>query len=194
MYKRSITGMRVLITGASGSGTTTLGQVLAKHLGWAFFDADDYYWEPSDPPFKKKRAPAMRVSMLIADLDAALNGAVVSGSIMNWGLELEDSFSLIVFLTVPAPIRAERLRARELERFGRIDPEFLDWAAQYDEGYMAGRSLSKHERWLLERQQGKVLRIDGDLAVEERKRQVLQDLRDHGDLPAPPIVTGDHFA
>jgi hypothetical protein len=93
----------------------------------AFFDADDYYWEPSDPPFKEKRPPALRFSTLIADLDSALNGAVVSGSIMNWGLSLEDSFAVIVFLTVPAPIRVERLRARELERFGRIDPEFLEW-------------------------------------------------------------------
>jgi adenylate kinase family enzyme len=167
--------MRVLITGASGSGTTTLGQILARHLDWAFFDADDYYWEPSDPPFKQKRAPALRFSKLIADLDGALKGAVVSGSIMNWGLSLEDSFALIVFLTVPAPIRVERLRARELERFGRIDPEFLEWAAQYDEGYMEGRSLSKHERWLSARR-SKVLRIDGDLTVEERQRQVLHEL------------------
>jgi adenylate kinase family enzyme len=43
--------MRVLITGASGSGTTTLGRALAARLGFAFLDADDYYWLPSDLPF-----------------------------------------------------------------------------------------------------------------------------------------------
>ncbi|MFL6605024.1 MAG: hypothetical protein ACJ8R9_27330 [Steroidobacteraceae bacterium] len=44
--------MRILITGASGSGTTTFGRALATEMDWAFFDADDYYWMPSDPPFR----------------------------------------------------------------------------------------------------------------------------------------------
>jgi hypothetical protein len=34
-------------------------------------------------------------------------------SVVDWGRELEDSFSLIVFLTVPADIRVARLRVRE---------------------------------------------------------------------------------
>ena len=44
--------------------------------------------------------------------------SVLAGSILNWGVALEDSFSLIVFLTVPADIRVARLREREIQRFG----------------------------------------------------------------------------
>jgi adenylate kinase family enzyme len=38
--------MRILITGASGCGTTTLGRALADKLRLPFFDVDDYYWLP----------------------------------------------------------------------------------------------------------------------------------------------------
>lgn len=160
------TGMRILITGASGSGTTTLGRALAQKLEWAFFDVDDYYWLPSQPPFEHKRDPSLRLSLLLADLDQ-VSSAVLSGSVLEWGPEIEDSFSLIIFLTLPASIRVARLRERELAQFGRVDPEFLAWAAQYDEGRMEGRSLAKHEQWLAERS-SEIVRLDGDWTVEER--------------------------
>jgi adenylate kinase family enzyme len=163
--------MRVLITGASGSGTTTLGRSLAGKLSWSCFDADDYYWLPSDPPFQRKCDPAARVSRFVADL-GKVTDAVVSGSIMSWGEELEGSFDLIVFLTVPADIRVARLRQRELQKFGRVDIEFLTWAAQYEDGRLAGRSRQRHERWLADRK-CRVLRIDGDTSVEDRVSKIL---------------------
>ena len=102
---------RILITGASGSGTTTLGRALATHLGCTFHDGDDYYWLPTDPPFRCKRDPVIRVSRVLQALRNA-SITVLAGSIVNWGVELEDSLSLIVFLTVPAVIRVARLRTQ----------------------------------------------------------------------------------
>jgi len=165
---------RVLITGASGSGTTTLGQALATRLGCAFLDADDYYWLPTDPPFRCKQDPAIRVSRLLQALHSA-SSAVLAGSIVNWGVELEDSFSLIVFLTVPAEIRMRRLLERETRRFGQADPAFLAWAAQYDHGILEGRSRPKHEAWLATRS-CPVLRIDGDTSTDSRLMRVLSVL------------------
>ena len=162
---------RILITGASGSGTTTLGRALATRLRCAFYDADDYYWLPTNPPFQCKQDPTIRTSRLLQDLQNA-STAVVAGSILNWGVELEDSFSLIVFLTLAAKIRMARLRQRETQRFGRVDPAFLAWAAQYDEGLLGGRSRSKHETWLAKRRCA-VLRIDGDTSTEARLGRVL---------------------
>ena len=89
--------MRILIIGASGSGTTTLGRAISNEYDCHFFDADDYYWLPTDPPYQKKRNHPERLEMILNNLKACTN-AVVSGSIMNWGKELEDSFDLIVFL------------------------------------------------------------------------------------------------
>jgi hypothetical protein len=140
-------------------------------LGYTFLDGDDYYWLPTDPPFQCKQDAAIRVSRLLEALQNA-SPTVLAGSILSWGLELEDSFSLIVFLTVPAEIRVARLREREMRRLGRVDPAFLAWAAQYDEGALGGRSLSRHEAWLAKRN-CPVLRISGDTATEDRLARVL---------------------
>jgi gluconokinase len=35
--------MIIVLMGVSGSGKTTVGQVLARQLGWSFLDADDYH-------------------------------------------------------------------------------------------------------------------------------------------------------
>jgi adenylate kinase family enzyme len=161
--------MRILVTGASGAGTTTLGRALAAGMDCAFFDADDYYWMPTDPPFQDKRDYAGRLQSLLRDLGQS--PAVIAGSIMNWGTELEESLSLVVFLTVPAAVRVARLKERELRRFGRVAPAFLEWAAQYDEGRLDGRSLQRHERWLAQRCCS-VLRIDGDTSIQDRLARV----------------------
>jgi adenylate kinase family enzyme len=162
--------MRILITGASGAGSTTLGRTLAAVSNYDFFDADDFYWLQTDPPFQSKQDPAVRLRNLCDALKSAPK-AVIAGSILNWGVELEDSLSLIVFLTVPTPIRIERLRERETRRFGRVNPTFLKWASQYDIGEMEGRSLQRHEKWLALRR-CPVLRIDGDTSTEGRMAQV----------------------
>jgi AAA domain-containing protein len=166
--------MRILITGASGSGTSTLGRALAEKLGCAWFDVDDYYWLPTTPPFTQKRNPALRLSLLLEALHK-VPLAVAGGSIRDWGAKLEDSFALIVFLTVPASIRVERLRKREIAQLGHADPAFLEWAAQYDEGRLDGRSLAKDERWLSARS-CPILRIDGDISVDERVARILKAL------------------
>ncbi|MDP3824733.1 MAG: AAA family ATPase [Burkholderiales bacterium] len=166
--------MRIHITGGSGSGTTTLGRELAAHLGFAHFDGDDYYWLPTSPPFQKKRDAAARLAAVLADLQAVPN-AVFSGSIVGWGPELEDGFDLIVFLYLPAQTRVERLRKREVERFGAADPDFLQWAAQYDEGPSEGRSLAKHNSWLAARR-CPCLRLESDISVADRIRLVVQAL------------------
>jgi adenylate kinase family enzyme len=106
--------LRVLILGASGTGTTTLGRALGNDLAFRVFDTDDYYWLPSTPPFQRKQDPAVRLAKFRQDLEFA-SPAIISGSILNWGLEVEDSLSLIVFLTVPAAVRAARLEVRRLE-------------------------------------------------------------------------------
>jgi adenylate kinase family enzyme len=164
--------MRVLIVGASGSGTSTLGRALAADLDWTFVDADDYYWLPTQPPYREKRDHEQRLSMILAAASQR-NDAVIAGSVVGWGAALEDSFALIVFLTLAAPIRVERLRKREIVQLGHADPDFLEWAGQYDEGRLAGRNRTMHETWLANRT-CPILRIDGDLTVEDRLTLVLE--------------------
>lgn len=168
--------MHIHITGASGSGATTLGAALARELSLRHLDADSYYWLPTSPPFKEKRDATNRLALLRNDLRSD-TGVVLSGSISGWGPEIEDAFDLVVFLYLPAAVRIERLRRREIERYGAADPAFLAWASQYDEGPSEGRSLAKHNAWLAQRT-CPVLRLEQDHSVAERVAQVRQALPD----------------
>ena len=158
--------MHVLITGAAGSGTSTLGRALAAELNAAFIEADDIYWLQTCPPFKEKRAVEKRRDLMLSSLDSYLS-VVVSGSVMNWGSQIEDAFDVVVFLYVEADTRIKRLREREVHRYGAVDPDFLEWAAQYDYGTAPGRSLAKHRAWL-EARSCRVINIEGAMPVFEQ--------------------------
>jgi hypothetical protein len=164
--------MRILVTGASGSGTTTLSAALAEALSSRHLDGDDCYWLPTTPAFMSKRPAPERADMVCQALQAP-HPVVMSGSVVGWGNAVEDAFDLIVFLTLPTALRVERLRLREIERFGHADPAFLAWAAQYEQGPPEGRSLAKHLAWLALRT-CPVLSLEGDLSVAQRLARVLQ--------------------
>lgn len=180
--------MLIHITGASGAGTSTLGAALAQALGGVHVEADDHYWWPTDPPFTRKRAPDERLAGLLAELDRH-PVAVLAGSVVGWGAALEDRFDLVVFLTLDATLRVARLREREIARLGHADPAFLAWAAQYDDGPVVGRSLSKHRAWLAERS-CPVLELHGDLSVAQRLDAVLARLATPP-MRHPPGTAGD---
>ncbi|MCW7541861.1 AAA family ATPase [Aquabacterium sp. A7-Y] len=155
--------MHVLVTGAAGSGTSTLARALSAAWAVPALEADDFFWMPTDPPYTDKRAPAERRSLLLQQL-GSLDRCVVAGSVMGWGNDVEEAFDLVIFLYVPPAERLRRLRERELARFGRVNPAFLEWAGQYDEGPPEGRSLAKHEAWLRARR-CPVLRLVGEGSV-----------------------------
>ena len=188
--------MRLHILGASGCGTTTLGTALAERLGVVHLDTDDYFWEPSEPPFQAPRARPERQALLARDLDAQASW-VLSGSLCGWGDVFIPRFEGVVFLQLSTEVRLARLRERELSHFGEaaLAPggamhenhrEFMDWAAAYDDGDLTMRSLMRHREWL-ERLPCPVLRFESALAVEEQVERVIASLatrrarRDHSD-------------
>ena len=149
------------ITGASGSGTTTLAAAIAQKYGCTHLDSDDFFWEQTDPPFTVKRPPSERQRLMrdaIADAKIRGKKCVISGSLTGWGDMFIPDFQLVIFLTTDVNIRLKRLRAREFEQFGnRILPggdmednhrEFIEWAAKYDSGGTDMRSAAHHSQWL----------------------------------------------
>lgn len=163
--------MYILITGAAGSGTSTLAAAYADATQSKALETDDYFWRRTDPPYQEKYKEDERRAALLRDLRASPD-AVVAGALIDWGAELEDAFDLIVFLYLPTELRLARLKLREERRFGKADPEFLAWAAQYDEGTAEGRSLARHRHWLMSRK-CPVYYLEGDYSVEERLRRLL---------------------
>ena len=172
---------RIHIVGASGSGTTSLAAELAGRYGHRHLDTDDFYWRRTDPPFREKRPPEERLASLRTTFQEAKRW-VLSGSLCGWGDPLIPEFELVVFLLVPTPVRLARLRAREIERYGRqaIAPggalheahvEFLEWAGRYDTGDPEMRSRAMHEAWLAALPCS-VVRLEGDLSIVEQRERI----------------------
>ena len=173
---------RLHITGASGSGTTTLGRAVAQRLASPHFDTDDIFWLPTDPPYCCKRDRIDRLRLL-GELLGERRDWVLSGALEGWGDPLVGLFDLVVWLNVPAETRLARLTARERIRYGggAIAPgggqhseyqAFLDWAASYDSAPQEVRSRTRHEAWLA----GlpcPVLRLEGDRPTHNLVRDVL---------------------
>jgi adenylate kinase family enzyme len=173
------------ITGASGSGTTTLGQTIAQKQGHGHLDTDDFFWEPTDPPYTAIRPSAERLRLLHAALDSMGPGGegaqgsqgrwVLSGSLDGWGDPLILTLDLVVWLTVPQDVRVKRLLSRERAEFGvRLDAggdmeknheDFIEWAKQYDSAGMEQRSFVRQTEWTA-RLPCPCIRVDGDQSAE----------------------------
>ena len=173
------------ILGASGAGTSTLARAVVRGYALAHVDTDDHYWLPTDPPYSTARAEPARLESLRAALDEA-GRFVLSGSLCGWGDALVPRFELVVFLAVPTAVRLERLRYREVERYGAqaVAPggvmhenylEFMEYAAGYEAGGIEMRSRALHERWLATLT-CPVVRLEGEESVEERLRALAPHL------------------
>lgn len=176
---------RIHILGASGSGTSTLALHLANELDIRHYDTDDFFWEKTDPPFQTQRERSLRQQYLKESLDS-IESWVLSGSLCGWGDMFIPYFDLVVFLWLPEDIRIERLKSREKLRHGpRIDEfgdmhdtyqAFIDWAAQYDsEACSVGRNIKMHRDWL-SNLPCKVLRIEGEVELNDKLQMVLDEI------------------
>lgn len=173
---------RIHIMGASGVGTSTLGQQLAKVLPHVQLDSDDYFWEYK---FTKPREINDRLTRLKQDLDHK-ESWILSGAVCGWGDRLRAYFDLVIFLWIPEEIRLNRLRVREYERYGddilsggkkyEANQTFMEWAALYDTAGVEVRSKVLHEEWMSVLK-CPVLRIEGDLTAQERVEVVLNYLK-----------------
>lgn len=177
--------MNIHIFGASGSGTTTLAKALSKKLNCDYFDSDNYFWEKTDPPFKIKRTTAERQKLLEKDLLGS-DSFVLSGSLCGWGDKFIPMFDLVVYLWIPEDIRIERIKKREVERYGdkikvggpmyESSVVFIEWASNYDNGDIHMRSRKSHELWLVNIPCD-VLRIEEDVEVSEKIARIINEMK-----------------
>ena len=167
------------IVGASGSGTSTLGQTLEREYGYKWLDTDGYFWEQTDPPFVKPLQHEERVKKMSVTIKEHTK-CVISGSLCGWGDVFIPQFDLVVFIDTPTEIRIERLEKREAERFGaRIRKggdmyethiDFIEWAKGYDTS-IDGRCRKVHEEWL-KNISCPVLRLDGTKPIYDLLAQI----------------------
>jgi adenylate kinase family enzyme len=172
--------------GASGAGVTSLGRALAGALAISHHDTDDYFWRPTNPPYREMREVPDRLR-LMRDVFLDRPDWVLSGSLDGWGAPLIPFFDSVVFLYVPTAIRIQRLHARESRRFGAeaVAPggwrhqqteEFIEWASHYDDGTREGRNLARHQSWLA-KLPCPVLRLDGTRQLDELVNETRRAIR-----------------
>lgn len=177
--------MKILIFGASGSGTTTLGKELAKTTGFMHLDADDYYWNSTPTPFQEKIPLTERNQMLTKDFEKHKN-VILTGSMVSWGGQWERAFVMVIFIYLNPKVRIDRLKKRELERYGdklltdeqvqRNSDEFIQWAKKYDDPNFTGRSLKVHNDWI-KKLSCPVFRIDGEMDLNTKIEKVVHELK-----------------
>lgn len=183
---------RIHVMGASGAGVTTLGRALADALSAPHHDSDDYFWAPSNPPYRERRDVAERQRLMWA-MFVPRNDWVLSGSCEQWAGEIVALFDLVVFLRTATALRLERLWDREVRRYGAEalhpgSPEraesdaFIEWASHYEDGTREGRHLARHLSWL-KTLRCPVLEVDGARPVAELVDEVLAMIR-------APILAG----
>ena len=164
---------KIHIMGAAGSGTSTLGNSLAKVLPHIHLDTDDYFWISK---FNEQRPVPERIEMLRKDLSRSEQW-ILSGAVAGWGDCFMPYFDLVIFLWIPPEVRIARLQQREIERYGKEalaggsryeqSQDFLEWASLYDHAGMEVRSKTLHEQWMAGLS-CPTLRIEGDYSIEER--------------------------
>jgi gluconokinase len=127
--------MIVVLMGVTGSGKTTLGQLLADQLGWTFVEGDAFHPEANvqkmrrgEPLTDADRAPWLRaLRARIDELAAAGRSAVVACSALKQAYRdvLADGRPEVVFvhLTAPAAVIRDRLDHR---RGHYMPPALLD--------------------------------------------------------------------
>ena len=168
------------ILGASGAGTSTLGQILEREYGYKWLDTDDYFWRPSDPPFKTSRPREERTRLLKIDIEKNTT-CVITGSLCGWGDVFIPKFDLVVHIDTPTYIRLKRLENRECERFGeRIRQggdmyeshlNFIEWAKTYDTARADSRSRAMHTEWMGNLTCPKII-VDGTKSIVELVKKI----------------------
>jgi adenylate kinase family enzyme len=192
---------RIHIFGASGSGTTTLGKALADTTNLPHYDTDNYFWIKTDPPFQSIRERAERQNLLHQVLNQN-DSWILSGSLCGWGDFAIPIFDLVVFLWLPSDLRMQRLRKREILRYGpdiekpnhprhKGYKEFLEWAAAYDTGGLDMRSKSSHEKWITTLPY-QVIRIKGNKTIQENMKTVLNEILPDNALHQTKLLANAH--
>jgi len=176
------------IVGASGAGTSTLGQALERAHGYKWLDTDDYFWLPTDPPFMQARPYEERAALMQAEMQKH-HKCVISGSLCGWGDIFIPRFDLVIFIDTATELRIDRLNRREYERFsarirqgGDMYDEhirFIEWAKTYDTNSPPERCRTLHEAWF-KQLTCPLLRLDGSKPVDELLRQIREGSQING--------------
>lgn len=141
----------IYIYGASGAGSTTLGEAFARKYNGNLYDTDIYF-------HRHYNEHQLRMDSMMEDIrNCDKNIIIITGSFWNWQCDYKEIITYIdcyVRVMLDTKIRMNRLRKREKERYGErieeggdlyeINRQRLKWAEDYEKGGLEMRSLKAH--------------------------------------------------
>ena len=174
--------MGIIIFGAPGAGSTTLGKEIAKQLNFQYLDIDDYLWRwDTELPLTVTRPREERTESLMNDIKKHPK-FVIAGTIFNDRNLFHPLLDMAVFISTPAEVCAKRVRIREHARWGyRVLPggdmykttrfhgdvsDYIANARRYEEADASKFGRKLHEQWIAELP-CPVIRVDGLKSISE---------------------------
>jgi hypothetical protein len=148
--------LKIHFVGASGAGVSTLGRAVAERLHCRFLDTDDFFWLPTEPPYREPYPAAERRRMLSEELARNRTLRVLAGSLCGWGDVFVPLFDVVVFVEAPPQFESRGSASAKRKRYGaaRLQPggdlhanheAFIAWASAYDDGGLEVRSRRLHD-------------------------------------------------
>lgn len=122
------TGNGIIIMGLNGSGKSTICRELSELLNYRRMDVEDYYFLDSDIPYTKSRTRE-EVKLLMLDDMKNYHNYILSSVGCNWDSEIVSTYKLAVLLYAPLQVRLDRIKQREITRFGN---RVLDGGDMYE--------------------------------------------------------------
>ena len=175
---------RILLLGASGSGTSTIGKILCNKLKIVHVDLDDLFWYKTDPPFTKFRSKK-DLKDLVENRILKLNEWIISGDPGEWDAGIENHLTGVILLMCSTEERVRRLNQREAERHGKelleggkmfeIHRNFIEWTKQYEVGGIAGRTLMKQKSWMKNLECEKQI-INSEDTIEKVTSEIMRNI------------------
>ena len=107
----------IIIMGLNGSGKSTICHELADVLNYRRIDVEDYYFLDSAIPYTKSRTREEVKKLMLDDIKFYQN-YVLSSVGCDWGSEIVSTYRLAIILYAPLQVRLERIKQREITRFG----------------------------------------------------------------------------
>ena len=181
--------MGIIIFGASGAGSTTLGNEISQRLNFKYLDIDDYLWRwDTEIPLTVTCSSEERKERLMNDI-AKYPKFVIAGTIFSDREVFHPLLDLAVFISTPAEVCAERVRTREHARWGaRVLPggdmykstrfhgdndDYTVNAQKYESADISKFGRKLHEKWISELP-CLVLRVDGTKNIIENTDWILE--------------------
>ncbi len=167
----------IIIFGANGSGKTTLGRELANELGYKHMDIEDYYFLESKIPYSISRSKDECIELMLLDIQKC-GSFVISAVAGNLGDEITSYYKLAVFLSTPKEIRMERIKQREIDKFGNrvlMGGDMYERQQKFHK-FAATRSLTHIDEWA-KTLTCPVIRLDGTLNLSDIVKHVVKEYK-----------------